>query len=489
MVQSYHVVQCFSCSMFQVDIVKKAKKWTCKLCNEKQTLKKVFYEGNFEFSREIMKFQYLSISGSSKDCREHVQTSNANAISLSNQALDNLELEPQHTNSNEIQSAANFNCGSKYEVFEDDGEDDLFQGLCYNQESNFQTNNSKPSSSKYQGYSQNDGSAEVDNKTSFSKATDFQSNSKEIKNNRNQQTFKNSKNSFSSSNHSSSESNKQTSIAQKPYARSTSYNYSSYKRPAVPLDLVDFHKNSTKNPPRFSQKANSSQVKSVNINFSVKNAPFSATQNNSKLSESSNFQTVKNSEVSRISQAEIKGQFSFKVSSSQPSNSQSTKEAKHNVSSKYGNFAVEDSFEESSISSYHPGSNERTALEKSSYREQKSVENPTKPQNSLTKEDQLVLQELLFDIEGDFEFEEEKKDLTSHNFKDPKNTSNLPNRNEIENASTKAPSINKNSDSSSSNERLSNCEEFPVKKSKWNDYEEDDGDFEIKRTLLESIGK
>ncbi|KAK2890564.1 hypothetical protein QQF64_006649 [Cirrhinus molitorella] len=59
MVQEFHVVRCFSCQTFQVQQVKKSKKWSCKVCGEKQTLIK-------EFGR-----------GTAADCRRHVQKLNA----------------------------------------------------------------------------------------------------------------------------------------------------------------------------------------------------------------------------------------------------------------------------------------------------------------------------------------------------------------------------------------------------------------------------
>ncbi|KAL1464155.1 hypothetical protein WDU94_003828 [Cyamophila willieti] len=59
MVQELQVLKCYSCSTFQVHIVKKAKKWECKLCHEKQSIKEVFGRG------------------SGKDCRVHVQKLNA----------------------------------------------------------------------------------------------------------------------------------------------------------------------------------------------------------------------------------------------------------------------------------------------------------------------------------------------------------------------------------------------------------------------------
>ncbi|XP_017293549.1 MRN complex-interacting protein [Kryptolebias marmoratus] len=59
MVQEFHVVRCCSCESFQVQQVKKVRKWTCKLCGQKQSLLK-------EFGR-----------GSGPDCRRHVQKLNA----------------------------------------------------------------------------------------------------------------------------------------------------------------------------------------------------------------------------------------------------------------------------------------------------------------------------------------------------------------------------------------------------------------------------
>jgi len=45
MPQSFHVLRCYKCFTFQVDIVKKSNKWKCKLCGDKQSIKKVFCTG------------------------------------------------------------------------------------------------------------------------------------------------------------------------------------------------------------------------------------------------------------------------------------------------------------------------------------------------------------------------------------------------------------------------------------------------------------
>ncbi|XP_036423646.1 MRN complex-interacting protein [Colossoma macropomum] len=57
--QEFHVLRCFSCQTFQVQQVKKSKKWSCKMCGEKQSLIK-------EYGR-----------GTGADCRRHVQKLNS----------------------------------------------------------------------------------------------------------------------------------------------------------------------------------------------------------------------------------------------------------------------------------------------------------------------------------------------------------------------------------------------------------------------------
>ncbi|XP_047210374.1 MRN complex-interacting protein isoform X2 [Girardinichthys multiradiatus] len=87
MVQEFHVVRCFRCLSFQVQQVKKVKKWSCKLCGEKQSLLK-------EFGR-----------GSGADCRRHVQKLNAMRGAMMEDQEDNTceqveaeeEEETEHT--------------------------------------------------------------------------------------------------------------------------------------------------------------------------------------------------------------------------------------------------------------------------------------------------------------------------------------------------------------------------------------------------------
>ncbi|CAI5766727.1 Hypothetical predicted protein [Podarcis lilfordi] len=58
MAQQFQVLRCCFCNVFQVQQIKKSQKWNCKVCDEKQSILKIFGQG----------------SGS--DCRRHVQKLN-----------------------------------------------------------------------------------------------------------------------------------------------------------------------------------------------------------------------------------------------------------------------------------------------------------------------------------------------------------------------------------------------------------------------------
>lgn len=58
--QDFQVIRCVQCLAFQVQMAKISGKFACSLCGLKQTNKKVFFQ-----------------SGSSKECRQHVQQLNA----------------------------------------------------------------------------------------------------------------------------------------------------------------------------------------------------------------------------------------------------------------------------------------------------------------------------------------------------------------------------------------------------------------------------
>ncbi|XP_034242854.1 MRN complex-interacting protein [Thrips palmi] len=78
MPQEQHVVRCYACKKFQVQIVKKVPKWQCKVCSEKQSLMKVYAQG------------------SGKDCRLHVQNLNMQQGLLMSQETPNYESPDSH---------------------------------------------------------------------------------------------------------------------------------------------------------------------------------------------------------------------------------------------------------------------------------------------------------------------------------------------------------------------------------------------------------
>ncbi|XP_065215063.1 MRN complex-interacting protein [Planococcus citri] len=110
MVQEFHVLKCHQCELFQVHIVKKAKKWECKVCGAKQSVVKVFGQG------------------SAKDCRIHVQKLNEqrsqnliNSKETPNESNDHCELETATSNTYEehsleeyVDTDRNRNCDSEF---------------------------------------------------------------------------------------------------------------------------------------------------------------------------------------------------------------------------------------------------------------------------------------------------------------------------------------------------------------------------------------
>uniref|UniRef100_A0A182P785 MRN complex-interacting protein N-terminal domain-containing protein n=1 Tax=Anopheles epiroticus TaxID=199890 RepID=A0A182P785_9DIPT len=68
MPQELRVVRCFQCLKYQVDIVKKANKWVCKLCGSKQSLTREYFRGSGKDCR--MMVQQLSIRHLEMDQRE-----------------------------------------------------------------------------------------------------------------------------------------------------------------------------------------------------------------------------------------------------------------------------------------------------------------------------------------------------------------------------------------------------------------------------------
>ncbi|EZA60188.1 hypothetical protein DMN91_010812 [Ooceraea biroi] len=84
MPQEMNVLCCYSCKMFQVHIVKKARKWQCKLCNAKQSVQQIY------------------LQGSGRDCRLYVQQLN----SLKANDIASLIAERNNTSDNYSASAS-----------------------------------------------------------------------------------------------------------------------------------------------------------------------------------------------------------------------------------------------------------------------------------------------------------------------------------------------------------------------------------------------
>ncbi|XP_049588138.1 MRN complex-interacting protein isoform X2 [Syngnathus scovelli] len=111
MSQTFHVVKCFRCDCFQVQQVKKVKKWTCKLCGVTQSLLK-------EFGR-----------GGAADCRRHVQKLNATrGAMLEERDVRSLRKQPEGERSSEGQQDEQVHPQvsrwSKYVATPEDDDDD-----------------------------------------------------------------------------------------------------------------------------------------------------------------------------------------------------------------------------------------------------------------------------------------------------------------------------------------------------------------------------
>ena len=52
MPQTFHVLRCCRCEVFQVQQEKKVKKWTCKMCGEKQSVLRVSTAESFDLSAD-----------------------------------------------------------------------------------------------------------------------------------------------------------------------------------------------------------------------------------------------------------------------------------------------------------------------------------------------------------------------------------------------------------------------------------------------------
>ncbi|XP_076752240.1 uncharacterized protein LOC143424208 [Xylocopa sonorina] len=124
MSQQMNVMHCSSCKAYQVHIVKKAKKWRCKICNFQQLFKEVYFQG------------------SGKDCRIFVQKLNLmkeNEVqeNVSFDTCDNLNNDCVNTFPEELKSNVTKNKWAKYLDTSEESESNTFE-TCNNQNDSFE---------------------------------------------------------------------------------------------------------------------------------------------------------------------------------------------------------------------------------------------------------------------------------------------------------------------------------------------------------------
>ncbi|XP_075209973.1 MRN complex-interacting protein [Lycorma delicatula] len=70
MPQENFVVKCYCCAVFQAHILKNSNQWQCKMCGEKQSVKKVYLQGTGKDCRKLV--QHLNIlQAEGKTCEVH----------------------------------------------------------------------------------------------------------------------------------------------------------------------------------------------------------------------------------------------------------------------------------------------------------------------------------------------------------------------------------------------------------------------------------
>ncbi|KAK1126985.1 hypothetical protein K0M31_004600 [Melipona bicolor] len=114
MSQEMNILRCYSCKTYQVHIVKKAKKWQCKICNFKQTFKQAYFKG------------------SGKDCRIVVQKLNLmkEHENQENVSFNSNSSNHNYTNDYTKQPKSNVNVENKWAKYLDKSEEiksDIFK--------------------------------------------------------------------------------------------------------------------------------------------------------------------------------------------------------------------------------------------------------------------------------------------------------------------------------------------------------------------------
>ncbi|XP_046837762.1 MRN complex-interacting protein isoform X1 [Vespa crabro] len=103
MSQEMNILCCYSCQMFQVHIVKKAKKWQCKVCNEKQSIRRVYFQGSGKDCRlHVQELNSQKLKGLESTQTTHFNTDNRNYVSYDKDESLNQQVSDNWSNHSEI---------------------------------------------------------------------------------------------------------------------------------------------------------------------------------------------------------------------------------------------------------------------------------------------------------------------------------------------------------------------------------------------------
>ncbi|KAF7415076.1 hypothetical protein HZH68_003565 [Vespula germanica] len=103
MSQEMNILCCYSCQMFQVHIVKKAKKWQCKVCNEKQSIRRVYFQGSGKDCRlHVQELNSQKLKGFESSQTTHFNTDNSNYVSYEKQESSDRQVSNNGFNHSKI---------------------------------------------------------------------------------------------------------------------------------------------------------------------------------------------------------------------------------------------------------------------------------------------------------------------------------------------------------------------------------------------------
>jgi MRN-interacting protein len=112
MPQQFRVLRCFKCRFYQVDIVKIAKKWACKMCGEKQSVLVEIYRGPAPDCRR----QVQALNMDEKSEQQQCQSISERILSGDIELAGRQDVELPSDEENRSPAAR-----SKYECFKDSG--------------------------------------------------------------------------------------------------------------------------------------------------------------------------------------------------------------------------------------------------------------------------------------------------------------------------------------------------------------------------------